>query len=191
MHSQERLCYWTAADRAPVAEIDALEVSTPPLCEARGRHRFVDESVPSRGGDAFGDKYAALRRAMPDRLDRLIGWRILPALRFLHAVEGDHHKAFWRVTLERQGLAPTNEIMAIERRQRSRNLLPIFLKGGWVLHIDFRKYVAECRLELACMNHGGAGNAYRNANQHCKRQFVVRFHEFIPPLCLCEQALAS
>ena len=43
------------------AEIDALEVSTPPLCEARGRLRFVDESVPSRGGDAFGDKYAALR----------------------------------------------------------------------------------------------------------------------------------
>src|SRR6266478_5508054 len=106
---------------------------------------------------------------MPHRLDRLIGWRILPALRFFHAVEGDHHEALWSIALESQSLAASNKIMAIERRQRARNLLPIFLKGSGVRHIDFRNDVAEWRLDLAGMNYRGASNSYRNADQQCKR----------------------
>jgi hypothetical protein len=41
------------------------------------RLQLIDASVLSLGGDAFDDKCAGLRRAMPDRLDRLIGWRIV------------------------------------------------------------------------------------------------------------------
>ena len=54
-------------------------------------------------GDAFGDEYPALRRALPDWLDRLIGWRIVPGTRFLRAVESDHHDSLWRFALEESG----------------------------------------------------------------------------------------
>src|SRR6266849_4768625 len=38
-------------------------------------HLKAAGSAASLGGDAFGDKYAAFRRALPERLDRRIGWR--------------------------------------------------------------------------------------------------------------------
>src|ERR1700674_1125044 len=123
---------------------------------------------------------------MSDRLDRLIGWRILPALRFLRAVELDHHEALRRFTLDRLDLAATDDIVAIERRQRSRNLLGIFLKACGVLYVDFRDDVTRRHLDLPRMNRRSESNADRDAYQHCQREFVVRFHGFIPPLCLCE-----
>src|SRR5258708_13075698 len=125
---------------------------------------------------------------MPDWLDLLIRWRILPALRFLHAVEGDHDKALWCFTLDGQGLAATNDVMAIERSECSRNLLPIFLKGSRVCHIDFRDDVSKCRFGLPRVNSRGTSNAYRHATQYCKRYFLLLFHAYIPPFYLCEQA---
>src|SRR5271170_7252085 len=75
--------------------------------------------------EAFGDKYPALRGPLPDRLDRLIGRRVVPFTRFLRAVECDHHDALWCFALESLGLAPTDDIVVIERRDRLRHLLPI------------------------------------------------------------------
>jgi hypothetical protein len=46
------------------------------------------------GRDALDDKCAGLRRAMPDRLDRVIGRRIIPGARFLHAVKSNQEPLF-------------------------------------------------------------------------------------------------
>src|SRR5882672_3190417 len=127
----------------------------------------VVERVASVGCDAFGDKYAALRGAMPDRLDRLVGWRILPGLRFLHAVKGDHYEALWRIALDRRGLAAANEIVTIEGRQCFRDLRPILLKCSGIRYINFRDDVARRHLHLPSVNYRGARNADRDADQDC------------------------
>jgi hypothetical protein len=95
----------------------------------------------SLGGDAFDNKYAALHCALPDRLDRLIGRRVIPRKRLLRAVESDHYKARWRFALEALGLAATNDevVVAIERRQRFRDLLSILFYGSEVRYcVGFR-----------------------------------------------------
>jgi hypothetical protein len=56
---------------------------------------------------AFGNKHAALYCALPDWLDRPIGWRIIPGARLLSAFEGDHNNALWRLAIEALGLAAT------------------------------------------------------------------------------------
>src|ERR1700674_4151826 len=101
---------------------------------------------------------------MPDRLDRLIGWRILPRLRFLRAVEGNHYEALWRFAPHSMGLTATNDIVAVERRQCSRDLIRIFLKGSGIRYIDFRDNVANWRLDLPRMNCRGARNTDCDAN---------------------------
>src|SRR5450755_4012291 len=60
----------------------------------------------SFGIEAFDDEHTALRGVLPDRLDRLIGPRVVPLARLRGAVEGDHHDGFWRFALECLGLAP-------------------------------------------------------------------------------------
>src|SRR6266852_1391595 len=133
-------------------------------------HLKAAGSAASLGGDAFGDKYAAFRRALPERLDRRIGWRVVPGARFLRAVKGDHHDALWRFALERLGLAATNEVVVLERRQRFRHLLPIFLHGSGVGYIaDFGDDVSRRSLDLLGMNRFGASDADRDASQHGQR----------------------
>jgi hypothetical protein len=47
-----------------------------------------------------------------DRRDRRIGWRIVPLVRFLRAIEGDDHAAaLWRFALESLDLVAANEIL--------------------------------------------------------------------------------
>ena len=140
--------------------------------------------------DAFDEKHAALHCVLPDRLDRLIGWRIIPGTRLLNAVESDHYNALWRFAIEALSLSASNHevVVAVERRQRSRDLLSIFLYGNEVRYcVSFRDEVGGGRLDLLSMNHSTAGPADRNASQHCQHEFVVRFHRLILPMCLRER----
>ena len=93
--------------------------SQPPEADSRlGGHLKATHPFRSFGGDSFDDEYAALGCALSDRLDRLIGWRIVPLTRFLRAVEGDFHDAtLRRFALESLDLTPVkNDIVMIERR---------------------------------------------------------------------------
>ena len=91
-------------------------------------------STFSLGDDAFDEKHTALHRGLPDRFDRLVGWRIIPGTRLLRAIELDHYYPLWRFAIEALGLTATNNtvIVAIERRQRCWDPLSIFLYGSKV-----------------------------------------------------------
>jgi hypothetical protein len=155
-----------------------------------GQERRPGELWPSLEREAFGDEYAALRGALPDRLDRHVGWRVLPSMSFLHAVERDYRDPLGRFAFHRLDLDGAKEIVGVERRQRFRDLLRIFLKGGGVRDIDFRDNVAWWRLDLLRVNRRGSSNADRDASQNRQCQFVVRLHGLIPLIASCEQAVA-
>ena len=57
---------------------------------------FVDRSALLLCCRSFNNKYAALRRAMTNRLDRIVCRRILPGLRFLHTIKLDHNESLRR-----------------------------------------------------------------------------------------------
>ena len=137
-------------------------------------HRAISWFI-SLGSDAFGNKHAALYCALPDWLDRPIGWRIIPGARLLSAFEGDHNNALWRLAIEALGLAATYHkvVMAIERCQRSLPSLhiSILFYGGEVGYcVSFRDDVRRRRLELLAMNRPATSGADRNAGQNCQRQ---------------------
>src|SRR5208282_3381568 len=58
--------------------------------------RVKPESAKLLGRKAFGDEHAALHRAQTERLDRLIGGRVIPGVGLLRAIECDHHNALGR-----------------------------------------------------------------------------------------------
>src|SRR5579864_7367441 len=157
----------------------------------QGRIRFAEPSALLLRSGAFNDEYAALRRAMTNRLDGIVRRRIFPSLRFLDAVERDHHKALRRFAFNGGEFAAANDIVAIRRRDSSRNLIRVFLKGSRVGDIDFRHDVAGQQLGLPRMNRRGACRADQSANEQSQHQFRVRFHSFIPLLHLCDQAVTQ
>src|ERR1700693_4149741 len=98
-----------------------------------------DLSCPVTVGRRLDDKYAALRGALPDGSDCRIGRRIVPLTRLLHAVESDYHDAApGGFALERLDLAAANDVVVIERRQRSRDLFAVLLYGSEVGYFGFR-----------------------------------------------------
>ena len=127
---------------------------------------IVEPSALLLRSGAFNDKYTALRRAMTDRLDGIVRRRIFPGLRFLHAVERDHHEALRRFAFNGGEFAAANDIVAIRRRDGSRNLIRVFLKRSRVGDIDFRHDVAGQHLGLPRMNRRGACRADQSANEH-------------------------
>ena len=93
---------------------------------------------------AICHKHAAYRSSLPDRLDGLIGRRVIPGKSFLGAVEREHHDTLRRLALESLSLAATDDIVeaAPERRKRFRNLFCVLLKGGAVGYVGFRDQMA-------------------------------------------------
>src|SRR3984957_15917366 len=97
--------------------------------------------IESPGSDALDKKHTAFHCALPERLDRLIGWRIIPGTQLLRAVECDHYNALGRFAIEALGLAATNDkvVMAIERQERCRDLPSVLFYGSEVLYcVGFR-----------------------------------------------------
>jgi hypothetical protein len=77
------------------------------LVSAR-RLQLMDTSVLSLRSDALDDKCSGIRRAMPDRLDRVIGRRIIPGACFLHAIKSNYHNALRRFTFKNRCFALVN-----------------------------------------------------------------------------------
>ena len=128
---------------------------------------------------AFDDKYAALGRALPQRLDRGIGWRIVPGARFLRTVESDHHdRALGRFAFERLDFVASNHVVGIERRQGFWNLGCVFLNGRKIVHFDLGDEVAGRCLSFR-LNRPGSGNPDRDPSQSCESHLVVRFHKLV------------
>src|ERR1700733_8349274 len=116
---------------------------------------FILPLIKSLGGDALDKKHAAFYCVLPEGLDRLIGWRIIPGTQLLRAVECDHYNALGRFAIEALGLAATNDkvVMAIERQERCRDLPSVLFYGSEVLYcVGFRDEIGRCRLDLLGMN---------------------------------------
>src|SRR3984957_16818997 len=140
--------------------------------------------IESPGSDALDKKHAAFHRALPEGLDRLIGWRIVPGTQLLHAVEYDHYNALGRFSIEALGLAATNDkvVMAIERHQRFRDFPSVLLYCSEILYyVSFRDEISRHRFDLLGMNRPVPSHTDQDTNQHCQRQFVVRFHRSTLP----------
>src|ERR1700693_2208764 len=156
-----------------------------------GRIRFPEASAPLLGTGAFNDKYAALRRTVPDRLDGIIRRRIFPGLRFLHAFELNHDEALWRFSFDGHGFVAAYDVVAAGSRNRSRGFFRILLKRGRVGDIDFRDGIARQYLGLLRMNHRCPCCADQRSDEYCEHPFWVCFHGSISPLHLCKQAFTQ
>ena len=64
---------------------------------------------------------AAYRSSLPDRLDGLVGRRVIPDKSFLGAVERDHHDAPWWLALESLSLART--VNKLERTEAKEHMM--------------------------------------------------------------------
>ena len=100
----------------------------------------------------------------------------------LEAVEGDDHDALGRVALKRHGLAGASDEVAVEGRERCRDLLGIFLHGGRVGYFDFTDQIGWGRFCLLGADGRGAGDTYGDAHQNCQEQLTIRLH--VIPSCI-------
>jgi hypothetical protein len=88
----------------------------------------------SLGGDPLDDEYATLLRVLPERFDRLISGRIIPATCLFQAVEGDNHDvALGGLALDGLDLVTNNQISAAERGDCFRRFLSVSLRGSGIL----------------------------------------------------------
>jgi hypothetical protein len=121
---------------------------------------------------------------LPDRLDGLIGRRVIPGESFLGAVEREHHDALRRLALESLSLAATDDIVeaAPERRQRFRNLLCVLLKRSAVGYVGFCDQIGGRRFGLLRVNRHDAHCPDRNACEHRQCQVAFRIH-YVSSFC--------
>src|SRR5438132_8614712 len=85
---------------------------------------------------AFDEDDAAPRRAQPERLQRTVFFRVVPAPRLLDVRKlGHDHPLGFPVTLQSLHLAASHEELAAVPRDGSRDLLPILLGPCWIGHL--------------------------------------------------------
>jgi hypothetical protein len=119
-----------------------------------GQNFAVNRLQVSRDGtetllrsNAFHNEHKALSGAVPERLNRLVRWRILPSDSLLDAIKCDHHETPFRsVTFEWRDFAATNQVLTLKGSQCARYRCPIFLECGWVINFKFSDDIAGATL---------------------------------------------
>src|SRR5579871_4455118 len=131
-------------------------------------------------GVAFDDEHAALRRAVPDRLDGAVFGRIFPGFGFFDAFKADHHEALGCVALDRIELASANDVLAAVLLDGAGRLRGIFCERGWIGHIHFRDHVSGHHFHLPRVKRRRARNAERRAQKRTQQNLVIRLHKSSP-----------
>ena len=84
-------------------------------------------------GYTFGNEERCLRSPLPDWCELLVGWRVIPGARFLHAVKCNNHETRRRVTFKCGQPATANDKLTAIRLQCRRDLGAVLFREG--LHV--------------------------------------------------------
>ena len=115
--------------------------------------------------NAFRNEHAALGGAVPERLNRLVRWRVLPSNSLLDTIKNEHHETpLGSIALYWRDLAATNQVFAVKGSQRARYSRSIFLECGWVINFKFRDDIPGTDLDLLRADSAAANAADCNAS---------------------------